>query len=100
MPPAARMQGNKDVDALMLAGTALLALAVVIVAARRRAARRAAEADAEARARARRRSVPVVSSNLRGQLARPPGTDRDLWIETAAAPPRDAPPLGVARPDL
>lgn len=96
------MQGNRDVDALMLAGAALLALVVVIVVVHRRAARRAAvaEAEAEARARARRRTVPMVSSNLRGQLARPPGTDRDLWIETAAAPPRDAAPLGVARPDL
>jgi hypothetical protein len=96
------MQGNRDVDALMLAGAALLALLIVIAAAQRRAARRAAdaEAEAEARARARRRSLPVVSANLRGQLARPPGTDRDLWVETAAAPPRDAPPLGGARPDL
>jgi len=96
------MQGNRDVDALMLGGAALLALLVVIAPAQRRAARRAAdaEAEAEARARARRRSLPVVSANLRGQLARPPGTDRDLWAETAAAPPRDAPPLGVARPDL
>jgi len=94
------MQGNRDVDALMLAGAALLALLVVIAAAHRRATRRAAEAEAEARARARRRSLPVVSANLRGQLARPPGTDRDLWIETAAAPPREASSLGVARPDL
>ena len=39
------------------------------------------------------------SANLRGQLARPAGTDRDLWAETAAAPSRAAPPLGVARPD-
>jgi hypothetical protein len=84
----------------MLAGAALLALVVVIVAARRRAARRAAEADAEARARARRRTLPFVSANLRGQLARPPGADRDLWTEAVAAPPREAPPLGVARPDL
>ena len=96
------MQGNRDVDALMLAGAALLVLVVVIAVAHRRAARRAAvvEAEAEARARARRRTVPIVSSNLRGQLARPPGTDRDLWAETAAVPPRDGPPLGVARPDL
>jgi hypothetical protein len=96
------MQGNRDVDALMLAGATLLALLIVIAAAQRRAARRAAdaEAEAEARARARRRSLPVVSANLRGQLAPPPGTDRDLWVETAAAPPRDAPPLGGARPDL
>jgi len=26
--------------------------------------------------------------------------DRDLWAETAADPPREVPPLGVARPDL
>jgi hypothetical protein len=96
------MQGNTDVDALMLAGAALLALLVVIAVAHRRAARRAAdaEAEAEARARARRRPLPVVSANLRGQLARPPATDRDLWAETAADPPREVPPLGVARPDL
>lgn len=94
------MQGNRDVDALMLAGAALLAVVVVIGAARWRAARRAAEAEAEARARARRRSLPVVSSNLRGQLARHTATDRDLWAETAAEPPHEVPPLGVARPDL
>jgi len=39
-------------------------------------------------------------SNLRGQSARPPAMDRDLWAETAADPPREVPPLGVARPDL
>lgn len=85
----------------MLAGAALLALLVVFVA-HRRAARRAAdaEAEAEARARARRRPLPVVSANLRGQLARAPGADRDLWTETAANPPREVPPLGVARPDV
>jgi regulator of protease activity HflC (stomatin/prohibitin superfamily) len=95
------MQGNRDVDALMLAGAALLALLVAVAVAQRRATRRAAdaEAEAEARARARRRTVPIVSSNLRGQLARPPGTDRDLWAETAAHPPREVPPLGIARPD-
>lgn len=94
------MQGNRDVDALMLAGAAMLALLAFVVA-RRRAARRAADADAEAeaRARARRRPVPIVSANLRGQLARPAGNDRDLWNETAAAPARDAPPLGIARSD-
>jgi hypothetical protein len=87
------------VDALLLAGAALLALMVVIVILRRRAARRAAEAEAEARARARRRPLPVVSANLRGQLARSAPTDRDLWAQTAAAPPGEVTPLGVARPD-
>jgi len=85
---------------MLLAGAALLALLVVMFVARRRAARRAADAEAEARARARRRPLPVVSSNLRGQSARPPAMDRDLWVETAVDPPREVPPLGVARPDL
>jgi len=93
------MQGNRDVDALKLAGAALLALLVVIVVAHRRAARRAADAEAEARARARRRPVPVVSANLRGQLARPARTGSDLWVESAAARPREVAPLGAARPE-
>jgi hypothetical protein len=93
------MQGNRDVDALMLAGAALLALLVAIVVAHRRAARRAADAEAAACARVRRRPVPVVSANLRGQLAQPPGTDRDLWAESAAARPREVSSLGLARPD-
>jgi hypothetical protein len=88
------------VDALLFAGAALLALLVVIVGSRRRSAQRAAEAEAEARARSRRRPLPVVSSNLRGQSARPAATDRDLWAETAANPPPAVSPLGVARPDL
>jgi hypothetical protein len=93
------MQGNRDVDALMLAGAALLALLILVRVAQRRAARRAAEAEAEARALARRRSLPVVSSNLRGQLARPPGTDRDLWAESSAARTRAASSPGVVRPE-
>jgi hypothetical protein len=88
------------VDALLLAGAALLALVVMIVGSRRRSAQRAAEAEAEARARSRRRPLPIVSSNLRGQSVPPTATDRDLWAETAADPPREVPPLGVARPDL
>jgi hypothetical protein len=83
----------------MLACAALLALWGAVARARRRAARRAAEAEAEARARARRRSLPVVSSNLRGQPAPAPRAGRDLWTETAADSPREASPLGVARPD-
>jgi len=72
----------------MLAGVTLLALWGVIRAGRRRAERRAAEA--EARARARRRTVPVVSSNVRGQPARSSAGGRDLWAETTA---------GSSRPD-
>lgn len=83
----------------MLAGALLLAVWAVIAALRRRAARRAADAVAEARARARRRPLPVVSSNLRGQPARVPGTGRDLWAETAAASSSEAPSLTVVRPE-
>jgi len=76
-------------DALILAGIALLALWVFVVAGRRRAERRADEA--RARAQARRVRVPVVSSNLRGQSMPPP----DLWRESAAAAERDAPPVAA-----
>jgi hypothetical protein len=60
----------------MLAGVTLLAFWGVIRAGRRRSERQAGEA--EARARARRRTVPVVSANLRGQpAAGPDGQSRD-----------------------
>ena len=87
--------------ALLLAGVTLLALWGVVRVARRRAARRAAEAEAEARARARRRTVPVVSSNVRGQPARSSAGGRDLWTETAAGSPRPdaAPPLSPTGTD-
>ena len=64
-------------DALILAGVALLALWFVVGAARRRSERRAGEA--RARSQARRPAVPVVSSNLRGQSA----ASQDLWQQAS-----------------
>ena len=84
----------------MIAGVTLLALWGVIRAARRRAKRRVAEAVAVARARARRRTVPVVSSNLRGQPNRRTDGLGDLWEETTAGSTRPGPPpLTPTAPD-
>lgn len=60
----------------IVAGAALLAALVGLLASRRRAARRAAEA--RARARARRYRAPLVSANLRPQAERKP----DIWRES------------------
>ena len=60
----------------IVAGAALLAALVGLLASRRRAARRAAEA--RARARARRYRAPLVSANLRPQSERKP----DIWRES------------------
>lgn len=59
----------------IVAGAALLAVLLGLLASRRRAARRAAEA--RVRARARRYRAPLVSANLRPQTERKP----DIWRE-------------------
>jgi hypothetical protein len=86
-------------DALIVAGVALLALWLAGAAARRRSGRRAERRadEARARAQARRPPVPVVSSNLRGQSA----AAQDLWqAASRAAEPADAPaPADASAPD-
>ena len=82
-------------DALILAGVALLALWFVVGAARRRSERRAEEA--RLRAQARRPAVPVVSANLRGQSAGTP----DLWQQSSGGGERAGAgtPTAVPRPE-
>jgi hypothetical protein len=61
------------VEPFIVAAFALLVALVAAARARRNAARRAAEA--RERARRRRRSMPLVSANLRGL----PQDREDLW---------------------
>lgn len=70
-------------EALILAGIALLAAWGAMLGARRRATRR--EAETRARARARRQRVPLVSANLRGL----PTVESDIWQETLEASARE-----------
>jgi len=83
--PRSSVAEYRDVDAWLTASGVLLAVVLVLAAARRRSARR--ELEAKTRARARRQKVPLVSANVRGQSDR----RTDIWRDEREAAARDEP---------
>jgi hypothetical protein len=73
-----------EVDASSIAALIMLLVALCAAGSARRRAARRREEDRQ-RARARRRSVPVVSANVRGL----PPNAADLWAEEGEARRQD-----------